>query len=89
MSDMAENSLALIGTASSKKSGEGSRMIRGGFKKETRRKAQTSSADALICRGSLNGDRCKGCVVHDSVAMLIESVESGGELLLVEHLIWI
>jgi hypothetical protein len=28
-------SLALIGTASSKKSGEGSTMIRGGFDKET------------------------------------------------------
>lgn len=32
--------------------------------------------------------RCKGSVVHESVAMLIEAVESRGKLSLVEHLIW-
>ena len=35
------------------------------------------------------GDRCKGSAVHESVAMLIEAVESKGKLSLVEHLIWI
>ena len=34
------------------------------------------------------GDRCKGCVVHESV-MLIEGIESRDKLSRVEHLIWI
>jgi len=40
LSSLAEESLALIGTASCNKPGEGSTKIRGGFDKETRRKAQ-------------------------------------------------
>jgi hypothetical protein len=35
------------------------------------------------------GDRCKGYVVHESVAMLIEGIESRDKLSRVGHLIWI
>ena len=35
------------------------------------------------------GHRCKGSVVHESVAMLMEAGESRDQLSLVERLIWI
>ena len=34
------------------------------------------------------GDRRRGCVVHESVAMLMEVGESSDKLSLVERLIW-
>ena len=35
------------------------------------------------------GDRCKGSVVHESVALLMEVGESSDRLSLVERLIWV
>ena len=34
-------------------------------------------------------DRCKGCVVHESVAMLMEAGECRDKLLVVEGEVWV
>jgi hypothetical protein len=36
-----------------------------------------------------SGDRCKGSLVHESVAMLMEACESGDKLLVVEGEVWV